>query len=553
MKRTRREYQKTALVATRKVRQIGLYWARRCRKSTTLGDIGFDEMSRESGKMVIAASASLLLGKELVGVTLSAAEQAMIVLNESLAMRQVFANGATEKGLDFKVANSATDKVLKGLTENDFAELYHSSRMEMRLYFDNTKYSRLQVIAPNPATARSWRATVLRDECGFTPANFEMELRNATDPMMRDTTDLKIIYASNLSTNDRHPWFETTMPKEIKAESEDAEFPANPAGHLYYGQHDILIHRVALKDAYAAGHLLYDDFSAPMSYEQCRTFPQFKSGWDATYALNHKPGGAAVIDLIALINAQRRGVGQCSFVYVDCDSDFRSAIEALRRNLRGGVCGIGFDVATTTGDTSNPSSVTVTERIGSEKFQRLVVLWKEKKPQVVRERLKEIVRVIREAGSSPRRLCIDATGERYFAEETADDVGRFVSVQLVVSSVAVEPLPPGYSEKEGNVNHKTYLGDLYAASVNDGRTILPPDDSQYFKTDHRLVLKDGGRYVCTPEPDGKHGDTFDSGKLANFALDATGGALTSTAGIYFGANNRQVRTFTPRRLGGIRG
>ena len=72
MKRVRREYQEVALVAVRKVRQIALYWARRCRKSTTLGDIAFDEMSKEPGRMVIAASASLLLCKELVGVTFSA-------------------------------------------------------------------------------------------------------------------------------------------------------------------------------------------------------------------------------------------------------------------------------------------------------------------------------------------------------------------------------------------------------------------------------------------------------------------------------------------------
>lgn len=254
MKRERRKYEQVALVATRSVRQLCLYWARRCRKSTTLGSIGFDEMSQGPGRMVIAASASLLLGKELVGVTLSAAEQAMIVANEAAAVRDVFESGAGEKKLDFKVADSAKDKVLTGLTPEDFSELYQSSRMELRLYFDRTAFSRLQVIAPNPATARSWRATVLRDEAGYTPANFETELRNATDPMMRDTPDLKIIYASNLSSNDRHPYFETTMPREITAPTEDEEFPANPSGHLYIGQHGILVHRVALKDAYAAGH-----------------------------------------------------------------------------------------------------------------------------------------------------------------------------------------------------------------------------------------------------------------------------------------------------------
>jgi hypothetical protein len=342
MKRERRPYQDVALVAVRETRQIALYWARRCRKSTTLGDIAFDEMSKAAGRMVIAASASLLLGKELVGVTLSAAEQGMIVANESAALRSALETGAEENNLVFKVADSGRDKLLNGLTPEDFAELYQSSRMELRLYFDHTHFSRLQVIAPNPATARSWRATVLRDEAGFTNPNFETELRIATDPMMRDTPDLKIIYASNLSGNDRHPYFEMTMPREVRAETEDEQFPANPQGHLYIGQQGILVHRVALKDAYAAGHKLYDDAGAAMTYEQCQKFPQFKSGWDETYALNHKSGGAAVIDLIALLSAQRRGIGQCNFTYVETESEFRLALDLLRSTLRTGPVGIGL-------------------------------------------------------------------------------------------------------------------------------------------------------------------------------------------------------------------
>lgn len=525
MIRERRKYEQAAIGAIREVRQIALYWARRCRKSTTLGAIGFDEMSREPGRMVIAASASLLLGKELVGVTLSAAEQAMIVANESAAVREVFVAGAGEKKLDFKVADSTKDKVLTGLTPDDFAELYQSSRMELRLYFDKSAFSRLQVIAPNPATARSWRALVLRDEAGFTNANFEMELRNATDPMMRDTPDLKMIYASNLSSNDRHPYFETTMPRAITAETEDEQFPANPLGHFYYGQHGILVHRVALKDAYAAGHKLFDDSGAAMSYEQCRTFPQFKSGWDPTYALNHKSGGAAAIDLIALLSAQRRGVGQCNFVFVENEGDFRRAADLLRATLTTGPVGIGFDTASTTGETSNPSSITVTENMGGERFQRLVCVFKTKKRVIACDYLRRLVQTVaqRENGGRARRLCIDASNERLAAEETKDALTGDIPVELILGGAGVDPLPAGYREP---INYKTFLGDLYCAAVNDGRTVLPPDD--YLKADHRLPTKDQGRYLCMPDADGKHGDTFDSGKLAEYAL-FTGGPFAYTA------------------------
>ena len=90
MKRVRRLYENTALVAVRKTRQLALFWTRRGRKSTTLGNISFDEMSATPGRTVIAASASLVLGKELVGMTLSAAETASIVTREALAIN---ANG----------------------------------------------------------------------------------------------------------------------------------------------------------------------------------------------------------------------------------------------------------------------------------------------------------------------------------------------------------------------------------------------------------------------------------------------------------------------------
>lgn len=549
MKRVRRPYQNVALVATREVRQIALYWARRCRKSTTLGDIAFDEISKAHGRMVIAASASLLLGKELVGVTLSAAEQAMIVANEAAAVRTVFETGAAEQSLDFKVADSNKDKVLSGLTPEDFAELYQSSRMELRLYFDKTHFSRVQVIAPNPATARSWRATVLRDEAGFTNPNFENELRIATDPMMRDTPDLKIIYASNLSGNDRHPYFEMTMPREITAPTEDEQFPANPEGHLYIGQQGILVHRVALKDAYAAEHALFDDHGQKMTYAECQKFPQFKSGWDETYALNHKSGGAAAIDIVALLSAQRRGVGKCNFAYVENEGEFRQALSLLAAMLTNGPVGIGFDTASTTAEKSNPSSITVTENVGGERFQRAVIVFKSNKRVVMSDYLERIVATVRARpqGGPARRLCIDASNERLAAVETRDDLVKFIPVELILGGASVEPLPTGYQQP---INYKTLLGDLYCAAVNDGRTVLPPAD--YIKADHRLPIKDSGRYQCAVDSDGRHGDTFDSGKLAEYALSSnSGGAITAAtlAKIKTGpARGNKFRRFIPRRL-----
>ena len=193
----RREYENAALVAVRESRLLTLFWARRCRKSTTLGSIAFDEMSQAVGRTVIAASASLLLGTELVGMTLTASEQAAIVTGEATAMQSLFQDRAGE-ALSFKCADSETQKVYGHMKPEDFADLYKSSKLEMRLYFDRTSYSRLKVIAPNPATARGWAGTVLRDEAGYTGAGLENDLRIATKPIIDTDPSFKLIYASNL-------------------------------------------------------------------------------------------------------------------------------------------------------------------------------------------------------------------------------------------------------------------------------------------------------------------------------------------------------------------
>ena len=340
-KRQRRLYEKVALVTTRERRVCALLWTRRGRKSTTLGSIAFDEMAAGDGRTVIQASASLLLGKEGIGAALSAIEQAMIVSSEAAAVMDVFERGAKDKDLNLQLAAAPEDgksgesKVIKGLTPENVAALYRASRLELRLHFDRTRYSRLLIIAPNPATARSWRGTVLRDEVGYTPPNLETDLQIAMEPMMRDTPDLRLVYACNLCIDDRHPWFAMTLPRDIKKSNEDDEFPPKPDGHLYISQTGLLVHRVALKDAYSAGHMLYDDRGKAMPYETLRKSPQFRIGWDISYALIHKSGGAAAIDLIALINAQRAGVGTCAFVYVDDEADWqRARLDRLKETLR---------------------------------------------------------------------------------------------------------------------------------------------------------------------------------------------------------------------------
>lgn len=505
----RRAYETAALAAARQVRVLYLLWARRCRKSTTLGNMAFDALSSGPGQSVIAASASLLVGSELVSMAMNAAEQAIRVRQEADALRIALQAGADQQAgaLKLVVADSEKGREYATLSDEDYRDLYRSKRLEFRLYFDRTAYSRLLVIAPNPATARGWGGWVLRDEQQFTSPELERELQIATKPIIDTDPTFHLIYASNLCGDDRHPGYEMTLPRE------STDFAPDPSGHFYLSQTGLLVHRVDLADAYAAGHTLYDDKGAAMSLETAlsRMSPGERK---QNYMLIHEAGGTSAVDALALHTAQARGEGRCACRYVETDRDFDLALDWLLAQLAPRApAGIGFDVATTTKGLSNPSSLTVAQRIGTELVQPLVLLWKTRDPRLARERLRRVVEACARAEAPARRLCIDASSELYFAEETRAEFARLIPVDVIRSGETVDPRPPGYT---GNINYKQWLGDLYCAEINDNRCVLPPE--YYFKKDHRSVFKDRGLYGCDIDRDGGHGDTFDSGKLALLAL-----------------------------------
>lgn len=505
----RRKYETAALVAARQVRVMYLFWARRCRKSTTLGNMAFDALSSGPGQSVIAASASLLVGSELVSMAMNAAEQAIRVRQEADALRFALQACTDEKAGDLKLvlADAEKGREYKAITDDDYRDLYRSKRLEFRLYHDKTAYSRLLVIAPNPATARGWGGWVFRDEQQFTSPEMERELQIATKPIIDTDPTFHLVYASNLCGDDRHPGYEMTIPRE------PTTFDANPQGHFYVSQTGLTVHRVDLADAYAAGHTLFDDKGKAMSLEGALS-KMSPSERKQNYMLIHEATGTSAVDALALHTAQQRGVGRAACMHIDSDADFLRAMEWLRYHLVPGVVsGIGFDVATTEGGMSNPSSVTVAQQPGGELVQPLVCVWKTRDPKLARARLRDIVEMCRNRGAPARRLCIDGSNELYFAEETRADFRRIVPVDVIRNGEVVEPRPPGYS---GNVNYKTYLGDLYATAINDNRCVLPPES--YFKKDHRSVVKDRGIYGAEVDSDGGHGDTFDSGKLSLHAL-----------------------------------
>jgi len=265
--------------------------------------------------------------------------------------------------------------------------------------------------------------------------------------------------------------------------------------------------------------------------------------WRRNYKVEHVLGGTSAVGLLALNTAQERGVGECRCVVVDKDEDFEEALEWLEEHIdpRAKV-GLGWDLATTEKESSNPSAMAVVEEHGVEQVVRLVLVWKTKDPEVARARARAVVEQVASRGEEgrvpARRLAIDATNERYFASDMRRALMGEVPVSLVVGSEAVERagIEP--------MNWKQYLGSQLVSAIEDNRMTLPPE--KYLKEDFRLVKKDRGAFVCVPDAEGRHGDTFDAVKLGLQALGSGDGALCSTEGIFMGGT-RGLPVFRPAR------
>ncbi len=188
------------------------------------------------------------------------------------------------------------------------------------------------------------------------------------------------------------------------------------------------------------------------------------------------------------------------------------------RFIGSGRIGLGHDVATTDKKTSNPSSLTVTEETGSMFFERLVVRWKTTDPDVAIAIIKSVFDALPK--NQIRRFCIDASNERYHAQNLRKAFRDRCPVDLIVSGEAID------WEKE-RFSYKTLLGDLYVSAFEDGCIALPP--GEFIISDHRLVKKHHGSYQTEVDEEGNHGDTFDSGKLSYWALVHGSGPIRANA------------------------
>lgn len=522
---TRRAYQSEALreFIETSLRVWAKLWERQSGKSTTFADEMLYEMIRFKSRTCIYGSASLLLGSEIplkIGQRLETS-RSQLVEKDAALFSQFAASAATQvagQGMMFQVADASTDKIITGLSDANFAELFDAQKLEFRVYHDRSVYSRTKVIAPNIATARSWAGTVFLDEVAFIK-NLR-ELLTALLPVISSNKSYKLILATTPPEfDDTHYSFELLSPPP------GLEFPPNPKGNWYESEAGIRVHRADAFDTNLAGKKIYDlKNGAEITPEEAFRRAPNKDGHRIAHWLWWTLGGAAACDLQRLKTAQERGVGHCATFIIDNDGDFAAGLTWLVKHIDPQAkVGLGLDKATTTKQKSNPTVLSVMEEEGPEITARAFFVWKTKDPDVANERIGRVINVIeKRPGGHARALAIDATNERYDAESQRKLFRVRLPVLLIVSSEGIKK--PGLDKP---TNWKEYLGDQYVAKLDDNHLTLPPET--YVRQDHRLVLKDRGRFVCEPDDEGRHGDTFDAGKLGLHAVTAKGGRAWAQA------------------------
>ena len=497
-------------------RICGFLTRRQYGKTTIASRIALKKMMQIPGHTVVFGSVKLDLGREITRKEAEALQRAFALMTE-LASKA--------KNLLSVVDVSQSDKAQKdlaGISADDWADLYEACKLEFRLYHSRSIFSRTKVVALTP-DAVGETGDLITDEVGR--CKKYREVCEAVHPIISRNPTFRWLLTTTPPPDDTHYSFEQLAPPIA------ADFPINPAGNWYRSELGVWVLRVTADDAYADGLPLYDDDTgAPISPAESRRQTPDKDAWDRNYGVKFIIGGSSACGLLEIDTAQRRGIGQCGFFQVSDDSDFDQALDFLARHITSGQVGIGVDWASSQKEGTNPTSVTVAEADGETDTQRAVIIWKASNPDLQRERLRRIVQTVanRPKGGRPRKLAQDATGQQLFCRDVAKDLRALVPVESVVMSESVTL--PSYDTP---ISKKTYLGDLYVARLNDNRLTLPPE--RYVREDHRMPKKLKGLYVCEPAADGKHGDTFDSGKLSSWALRGTSGTVTSALPVQLGA------------------
>lgn len=195
--------------------------------------------------------------------------------------------------------------------------------------------------------------------------------------------------------------------------------------------------------------------------------------------------------------------------------------------------GLGIDPATTTKKRSNPTAIALVQESGFMAYVRLVLRYKTADPAIARAIIRMIISGLPH-NLRIRRVCIDATNERYFAADLRRQLAGIVPVSLIVSSESTTYL----GEK---MSFKNYLGNLLVNRMEDGYLALPPED--WVKRSMRQVTIERGTFTADVAEDGEHGDVFDAVKNGLHAITSSSGPAEATAVAVGSAGNggRQLK------------
>lgn len=182
--------------------------------------------------------------------------------------------------------------------------------------------------------------------------------------------------------------------------------------------------------------------------------------------------------------------------------------------------GVGMDIATSDGPTSNPASITVSQAVGGLIYERLVISWKTRDEAVATAMLATVLEDIKDGTRFQiRGICLDSSNERFFCQGLARKFHLYGRFQLIGGG-------ENLTFQGQTLRAKELLGNLYVNAHTDGLLCSP--EAPFLKEDRRLVQKSKGLFVTLTGKGGKHGDTFDSGKLARWAL-LSSGAIAAAA------------------------
>lgn len=491
-------------------RKFLMLWRRQGGKTTLFAYMCLYRMMRKAWELVTFASASLLVGGEVL-------EKEAKVLREAI---DELRKDALDQKLKLESVDGKTGKSIDELGLADFTELYDKRRLEMRVHHSNTSYSRTIVIAPNPATARGWTGSVYLDEVGFVE-DFKFLLEEV-EPITSSDPTFNLLMATTLPKDDSHYAWEVTVPPA------GFEMPLSASGRFYRSDAGLIVHRYDAWDAEKGGQKLYNDASEEIGVNEHRRTYFDREAWDRSYGLKHRFGGTCAISLTTIAMAQDLGRGKCLAVELDEDSDLPAALEGMLKILGKGKIGLGFDVATTENEQSNPSSLCVLEKDGIDFIPRLILRWKTNDPERATEIVDSVLDAIvsRPAGGRASVLAIDATNEKYFATALKRHLAGRIRVLLVVAS---ETITHGSDE----MTLKQFTGNNLVNCLEDGHFFLPSD--RWLRNDLRLVFRDKGSFKNEADSNGNHGDCFDGCKLALYGMTRRGGktyAMAAATGEY---------------------